>query len=150
MKTKGFTLIELIVVIAIIGVLAAILVPTMLGYVQKSKLTSANANASKVHNAVASALIELGDRNIILGDGDFGNQNSGATYSQDLEEQVHKTYTQMTDNFWAVRIFGETPIAAVYADSASSRFIGAYPTPRGDATAAADRGITNLLDAAEN
>ena len=34
-KVKGFTLIELIVVIAIIGVLAALLVPTMLGYVKK-------------------------------------------------------------------------------------------------------------------
>ena len=42
---KAFTLIELIVVIAIIGVLAAILVPSMIGYVGESKLSSANANA---------------------------------------------------------------------------------------------------------
>lgn len=56
---KGFTLVELVVVIAIIGVLAAILVPTMLGVVQDSRITSANSSAQQVKDRVTEFFTKM-------------------------------------------------------------------------------------------
>ena len=44
LNNKGFTLIELIIVIAILGVLAAVLIPNYIGYIEKAKIGVDNAN----------------------------------------------------------------------------------------------------------
>ena len=50
---KGFTLIELIVVILILAILAAILVPSILNYVQEANDSAAQANARSVYSEIA-------------------------------------------------------------------------------------------------
>lgn len=57
-NNKGFSLVELIVVIAIMAVLMAVLAPTMLRYVEKSRIQKDRSAVSEVINAVNNALAD--------------------------------------------------------------------------------------------
>jgi prepilin-type N-terminal cleavage/methylation domain-containing protein len=55
-ENKGFSLVELIVVIAIMAVLTAVLVPSLLSYVERSRAQKDDSAMGEVTNAVAIAM----------------------------------------------------------------------------------------------
>lgn len=50
---RGFTLIELVIVVAVIAILAALLVPTILGQAEKARQSRARADTTEIAKAAA-------------------------------------------------------------------------------------------------
>jgi prepilin-type N-terminal cleavage/methylation domain-containing protein len=58
---KGFTLIELMVVIFIVGILAAVAIPIMRGRIDAAKWSEGKAAAGSVRTAIRAAIAEKGN-----------------------------------------------------------------------------------------
>lgn len=78
---KGFTLIELMIVVAIIGILAAIAIPQYQNYIARSQVSRAVAEAGSLKTAVETCLL---NGQTELGTG-AGQCNLGATGSNILQ-----------------------------------------------------------------
>jgi len=76
---KGFTLVELMVVILIVGILAAVAIPLMQGRINKAKWSEANATAGTIRTAIRAYAAET---SVATAQGLVGNTLAdGATQS---------------------------------------------------------------------
>lgn len=57
-KVSGFTLLEMVVVVAIVAILTGIMVPTVKNYITRSRVGSANSNAKVLFNSIQTLMLE--------------------------------------------------------------------------------------------
>lgn len=101
MRKKGFTLIELMVVILIVGILAAASIPLMRGRIESAKWSEANAIAGTIRSAVRVAFAE-----------DSGATLTGALSDADLQDTLGFNAADLTGTYFVPGDFEITDVSA--------------------------------------
>lgn len=81
---KGFTLIEIVIVIVIIAILAAMLVPSLTGWIDKAKIAVIKSEADTVKNAVAAQVVDANN----------GGMDTKGTIQTDFNDEFYEKVSE--------------------------------------------------------
>lgn len=99
---RAFTLVELMVVILIVGILAAAAIPLMRGRIDAAKWSEANATAGTIRAAVRVYFAETGDNTTIL----------GTLNDADIQSKLGFTADDLTGTYFTAGDYEITQVSA--------------------------------------
>ena len=122
LTNKGFSLVELIIVVAIMAILIGVLAPQYLRYVEKTRLQKDNSAISEVANVIKMA---SADEGII---GELNTSSATVTFSSTgmtvsgslLSAEVYKTIASDSVKITSSTYGSSAPQLTVEVDSATS------------------------------
>lgn len=84
---KGFSLVELVIVIAIMGVLAAVAISMFNGMIQRSRRQADNTRAQQIQKAIVTYMAEVGDMELAQMNGGAAKPTNVDVIIEWLQEQ---------------------------------------------------------------